>query len=156
MAWIQRLRRVHHRVRNGDMGSTRLTTRVGAGTTMLQESERMPSALEHGMNEGNRNLLENTSVNADERSSIITSRVSRKTSHTVHQGRPYALLHSPSTFVWKPWGTHPRPAILLPQDGRTQLAGFATGTKEYEMGVNSPGTNLASYFAPHSCILILV
>jgi hypothetical protein len=94
---------------------------------------------EHGMNEGNGNLLENASVNADERSWVITSR-----------GPSYALLHSPSTFVWKPWGAHPRRAISLAQEGRTQLAGFATGTKEYEMGVNSPRAYLASSLHPHS------
>jgi len=48
---------------------------------------------------------------------------------------------------------HPRPAISHDQDGRTQLAVFATGTSKYEVGGNSSGMYLAlsiPLFHPHT------
>jgi len=57
---------------------------------------------------------------------------------------PYIFLRSPTASVWKPWGENPRPTISHAPDGRTYWAGFETGTKEYEMGGNSPGVYLAS------------
>lgn len=50
----------------------------------------------------------------------------------------------PVTFVWKLWAAYPQPGISHTQEGRTQLARFARGTKEYEMGEHSSSAYLAS------------
>jgi len=65
---------------------------------------------------------------------------------------PYAFLFFPSASIWKPWGAqvliHESTTSDLASSRKlleTQLAIFATGTREYEKeGIHSPGKYLSS------------